>query len=173
MQQQHSLHKAETNTNILTQLASLYLHSALWKRVLSISRLKTGCSKATEPSLCCKYTMLMSPVIFTNNIDFRCAPHEMQCLQLNLSPREEPIGALSKLKIEEHLFLSFSEDPPVSQIKLLPKQAHLPCCLHQGARIRCQQIWQAIPDIFIRASTPSKSGTKVSWGITSSMQLSS
>lgn len=61
--------------------------------------------------------------------------------------------------------LWYSQDPTVSQTELLTKHS-APTLLSDavGAERRCQIIWQAKWDIFIRSSTPSQTGAKVSWG---------
>lgn len=50
--------------------------------------------------------------------------------------------------------------------------APTPLSCTEGAENRCQIIWQAKWDIFIRSSTPSQTGANVSWGNTSPLQTS-
>lgn len=104
--------------------------------------------------------------------------YRLQCSQLyrafveSVKNKSSPIESYQS-RMRYFLSLSCSQDPTVSQTELLTKQVPPPSYLTLWVqRKRCQKIWQVKWDIFIRSSTPSQTGAKVSRGSLPPVQTS-
>lgn len=86
---------------------------------------------------------------------------------------EKQVEVLSK-HTSEVLPFSVMLTGPYCQSDRAAHQTSAPTLLSHtmGAQKRCQIIWQVKWDIFIRSSTPSQTGAKVSWGSLPSVQTS-
>lgn len=100
---------------------------------------------------------------------FSCTAH----LKKKQSQMLCQVKVLSKLK-SEVLPCTVMLTGPHCQSDRAAHQTSAPTTLSctEGAEKRCQIIWQAKWDSFIRSSTPSQTGANVSWGNTSPLQTS-
>lgn len=111
---------------------------------------------------------------------FRWFSHRFRCFQ-PYRAFEEPVKSQTPREVEV-LSQQKSEVLPFSVMLTRPhcqsdRAAHqtsapTPLSHTEGGEKRCQIIWQAKWDIFIRSSTPSQTGAKASWGNLSPLRTS-